>query len=208
MVSRMTRAKHGEITIHQHAEERIVEVGPGMWAPSAMWVREKNSPVHDFDVELELVAELRRDGTAERFVCRQLLVHQRPGGPPVTLAGIRSIPVGHLTRAPQVKVLMADPDQQHADYVGDWSKAPPGFKAVPVRLEREDLRSILDGGPTDEALRWVAKVYRLALVMGDSPTREVESVFELPRSTADRWVALARERGFLGKAEGPGKAGG
>jgi len=70
----------------------------------------------------------------------------------------------------------------------------------PRRVER--LRR---DGPTDEALRWVAYLYRFALVMEEPPTATVERMLKL---TAARWVALARQRGFLGQSEGSGKAAG
>jgi len=63
-------------------------------------------------------------------------------------------------------------------------------------------------GPTDESLWWVAYVYRLALVAGEPPTKTVEQALELPRSTAGRWIAAARQRHLLGESEGAGKAGG
>jgi transposase len=55
-------------------------------------------------------------------------------------------------------------------------------------------------GPTDQALRMVGAVYRIAYLMGEPPTRAVAQTFQVPRSTAGRWVHLARERGFLGPA--------
>lgn len=72
----------------------------------------------------------------------------------------------------------------------------------------EDVDRIKRDGPTDQALRLVAYLYRLALVVGEPPTQTVERNLRLARSTAGRWVSLARKRGFLGKAEGAGKAGG
>ena len=63
-------------------------------------------------------------------------------------------------------------------------------------------------GPTDEALGWVAYAYRLALVVGEAPTKAVRDSMGLPQSTAARWVQQARQRGFLGPSEGRGKAGG
>lgn len=62
-------------------------------------------------------------------------------------------------------------------------------------------------GPTPGALRYVAQVYRLAHFLGEPPTRAVEQT-GLSRPTAGRWVARARDAGFLDPVEGPGKAGG
>ena len=63
-------------------------------------------------------------------------------------------------------------------------------------------------GPTDEALWWASHLYRLAVIVNDPPTKSVEEALDLPRSTAGRWLALARKRGFLGASEGRGKTGG
>jgi hypothetical protein len=56
-------------------------------------------------------------------------------------------------------------------------------------------------------LRWVAHIYQFAVAVGAKPTKWIEESFGLSRPTAGRWIAAARERGFLGPAE-LGKAGG
>jgi hypothetical protein len=62
--------------------------------------------------------------------------------------------------------------------------------------------------PNERALTWVQHLYRYGLAVSYKPTRAVEEGLKLPRSTASRWIAMAREAGYLGPSEGPGKAGG
>jgi hypothetical protein len=69
----------------------------------------------------------------------------------------------------------------------------------------EHMRS---AGPVPSTLEAVAYLYRVAVLMGEPPTKAVEETLGLARSTAGRWVAQARQEGFLGPAETPGKAGG
>lgn len=76
--------------------------------------------------------------------------------------------------------------------------------AGPITLSE---RARAGGGPSDEDLRAVADVYQLAYVTGGAPTKTVMERLALPRSTASRWVRMARERGLLGPAT-PRKAGG
>ncbi|GLY63710.1 hypothetical protein Atai01_03290 [Amycolatopsis taiwanensis] len=54
-----------------------------------------------------------------------------------------------------------------------------------------------DDGPTPEVLRWVARLYRLALLSGDAPTQAVAEGLGVPRSTAARWATRARDQGLL-----------
>jgi hypothetical protein len=70
----------------------------------------------------------------------------------------------------------------------------------------EELRQLRPEGPTDKVLELVARVYRIAVICRYQPTQDVAYAFGVPRPTAARWVGLARERGFLRKAE-PGRAG-
>jgi hypothetical protein len=43
-------------------------------------------------------------------------------------------------------------------------------------------------------------MYRLSYACGVAPTKSVAELFEMPRSTAGRWIATARKKGYLGKA--------
>lgn len=51
--------------------------------------------------------------------------------------------------------------------------------------------------PTDDVLREVAEVYRLALGNRSAPRKAVVRRFGVSRSTAARWLTLTRESGFL-----------
>ena len=72
---------------------------------------------------------------------------------------------------------------------------------------RRRARTSARHGYDDETLRIVARIYRVAYLVGDPPTKKVENVLDLPRSTAGRWVAAARGK-YLAESRGPGKAGG
>jgi hypothetical protein len=62
--------------------------------------------------------------------------------------------------------------------------------------------------PNEHALAWVSHLYRYGLAVSYTPTKAVEEGLKLPRSTASRWIAMARQEGLLGPSEGPGRAGG
>lgn len=67
---------------------------------------------------------------------------------------------------------------------------------------------VAEQGSTDRALRWTAHFYCYGYAVSHNPTKGVEEMLKLPRSTAGRWIAAAREAGYLGSSEGMGKAGG
>jgi hypothetical protein len=68
---------------------------------------------------------------------------------------------------------------------------------------------VAEHGPTDRALRWTAHFYRCGYAVSYNPTKGVEEMLKLPRSTAGRWIAAAaHEAGYPGPSEGTGKAGG
>jgi hypothetical protein len=134
-------------------------------------------------VKLEVVLE------AGRFICEQLTCSRRKDGPPVTGEGIRALPIASMIRRG------VEPEVLNAQRVdADTVKLTP--IEIPDRLT----------GPTPEALRAVAVIYRLAYATGSPPTKAVMDRFGLPRSTAGRWVARARDAGLLGAAS-PRKAG-
>ena len=54
---------------------------------------------------------------------------------------------------------------------------------------------------TEDDLKEIAEIYRAAIVSGSrSPTLEVGERKHVARSTAARWIAKARSKGFLGPA--------
>jgi hypothetical protein len=83
-----------------------------------------------------------------------------------------------------------------------------GLRVGPAWPDDEEGAYVAEHGLTDETLRIVARIYRVAYLVANPPTKSVESTLNVPRSTAGRWIAAARERGFLGPAQGPGRAGG
>jgi integrase len=89
--------------------------------------------------------------------------------------------------------------REYDGHTSSWKLMWAGPVALSERVQA-------GGGPSDADLRAVADVYQLAYVTGGAPTKTVMERLGLPRSTAGRWIALARERGLLGPAT-PRKAG-
>jgi hypothetical protein len=129
-----------------------------------------------------------------RYVCDRLTLARRPGGPPVTGEAVRAVPVARLLRW-GVRHLLMEVVERGPD--GSLIAEPLGD--MPADLAER--------GPTEISLRWVARVYTMAVACGDPPTAAVEKTLRLPRSTAGRWVSAARDRGYLGPTT-PGKIGG
>ena len=123
--------------------------------------------------DVELVATMRRG----HYEVDKLVCSRKKNGPEITGELIRSLPVGRLLQQSAIKAntLFGSP--------------------------YADAAKIREQGPTDESLRVVAQVYRLALAVRDDPTAAVASGLQLPRPTASRWVKTARQRGFLGPTE-------
>ncbi len=173
-----------------NASGEYVRVAPGLAMPAAVTVQAEDVRGYDVDVVVS-------DG---RLVAREVRVRQRDDGPPVTGEAIRGVPLAGLVR-------------QAAQHALEYEQSGEG-DAVLTRLSPvtwitpETAERLREAGPTTESLHTVATLYRIALLTGQPPTTAVEKSLGLPRSTTGRWVALARERGFLDVAEGPGKAGG
>jgi hypothetical protein len=174
-----------EISLPDNA--RVVEVAPGIVATSpCLGSFEHPSGAH-IDVTVEAVPAA--GGSVGRFIVSKLTFSSP--GQPIDRELLRSLPL--TTMANQV-----GPRYVRA-VVGDRTIATSGVTPPD---------EVMLGGPSDEALAWVAFAYRLALVVGEPPTQAVARTLIRPPSTAARWVQLARKRGFLGPSEGPGKRGG
>lgn len=128
---------------------------------------------------VDLEAEFRNG----RYELVSLKAHRKRGGPEVTGEGLRQLPVRAILR----KATAGLP--------------PMAFVLAVSRPSPELFRRV-----NDEALAIVSAVYRAGLEEGKPPTQVVADYLQMPRSTAARWIARARERGLLGPAT-PGKAG-
>ncbi|MCI2422759.1 hypothetical protein MOQ72_35570 [Saccharopolyspora sp. K220] len=167
------------------------EIAPGL--PLYNEVRVEAREYQDFDVDAVIRLENGRLGVSE------LKIKQRVGGPSVTSEALRSIAVGQFLRRSFIASNELRP--------GEADDYDPVRRVAFGLLRAEDRDRMKEAGPVTETLRWVSVIYRAALATGDAPTKAVQESFDVPRYTADRWVAKAREREFLGPAEGPGKAG-
>jgi hypothetical protein len=163
-------------------------------APDLVVARTLNETVNGYPVQVHVDV----DPESGRLVATEVRVSQKDDRSPVTSEVLRLIPVAHLIK-------QAIRNAVEVKTTGEGGSA---VTQVSPRVLTEELRQrLVESGPTAETLDWVAYFYRLALLLGDPPTRTVEILFRVPRSTAGRWVAAAREHGYLAAAEGPGKAG-
>jgi hypothetical protein len=163
-------------------------------------------------VELEFRVE--KDG---QVVCYRLTVDARDDDrerAEVSLAGIRNLRIGELkrraTRLALVEVYLRDDGTAtfRSPSAADEETIKASAPDVLAKLEKNVHQPQRGKRLSDAHLREVAKVYREALKADKpKPTKAVMQHFFTARANAGRWVAEARERGFLGKAEAPRQAG-
>lgn len=158
----------------------------------------------------------------DRPICVALQCERRPGGAPLTSALLRRLPLAQYVRevtthesfrythdeaerklwASGRTVLSFELDGRPA-----WgAPRPPGRSLADDAEERRAAVRLMSrrqprrGIPiTDDDLREVAEVYRAHEVTG-RPTAAVMEHHNVARATASRWIARARERGYLGAA--------
>jgi hypothetical protein len=176
----------------------IIPFAPGLAVPRAFTFRVEEEG--RYSLEADVAYEQPVGGRMGHFVCNRLTITRREDGPPVTTEGIREIPVAAFLRlAVEGNLLRVGPTERHGQ-TSSWKLTWAG----PIALSE---RAQAGGGPNDADLRAVADVYQLAYLTGAAPTKMVMQRLDLPRSTASRWVRMARDRGLLGPAT-PRKAGG
>lgn len=145
----------------------------------------------------ELEIEIR-DGRPE---CLAIHCHGRPG------SGVTGKRLRDLALDTYVREATATASRPRGDSGDGWTWASQdvdqftdALSTLPARRRRRRV--------DDEHLRRVAAVYSEAMAkLSPHPVEEVVDVFRVSRSTAGRWVMLARQRGFLGPTK-RGRAGG
>lgn len=165
---------------HRHASVRkggTVDLGKGLRLPKAF-----NATFYGPELPCRVSLDLEfEDG---RLECKELKCTVRDGDDELTSEAIRQIPVRLLIQEAAEYVLQDEVPRKRVQYI----------------LEDLDYQTLVSRGPTPETLEWVAVIYRFAYACHDDPTKSVVERFGIPRSTAGRWVAKAREQGFLGPA--------
>jgi len=190
-----------------------VEIVPGVIGPERVTDDRWGIPTVDGGIDVEL--DVRFDSVLRRYVCVELVAKRQEPTPNAdgTYSSegrfLGHITTDHLTEIKigaciQTMLLHNDEgaaaedrvirDVPNPDGVEPWGRTPP--------------EGLSEEGPTDRVLLWVAHLYRLGLAIDYNPTKAVEENLKVPRSTAGRWIARARERGYLEPAEGQGRAGG
>lgn len=110
-------------------------------------------------------------------------------GQQVTSKQMRGLPLGKLV-ARAVRWSLNKFEERPGGYA-------MSFGHTIYDLDDEELAAIRAAGPTDENLQRVADLSAVALLVGDSPSAEVEAALGLTQATAYRWIRKAREKGFL-----------
>jgi hypothetical protein len=143
--------------------------------------------------------EIEFDHDQHRYVCDQVTVH------PGTTEVLRQVPVERLMVEELAKAGLM-PTVTTVGVTDSVGLSDGGSRTLEP-WGRSVAEEVIEHGPTDQALRWVAHLYRWGFAVSYGGTKAVEELLGLPRSTAGRWVEMAREAGYLGPPEGPGKAG-
>ncbi len=134
---------------------------------------------------------------AGRYRVKTLTVEAKDGT--VTSDTLRAVPVKDLV----TKATLAAPHRAKVE----GGKLTLGPRQSPLAVTAHQVERWRGAAPDDDTLERVALIYRLAYAAHDNPTQAVVDYFERPRSTASRWIRMARERGYLRPAPAERRAG-
>lgn len=168
-----------DVTTRALTRARSVEVARGLRVNSEFAATATGSAL-PFDVTIEA----RYDGG--EFQVHRLTASSAPDGEFVTTEALRKVPVGRILQQALEKLVVE----------GEWRSGLVDWGPGGVRLHTRPK------GPDEDALLTVAVLYRFAHMVGVPPTAYVAETLRLPKSTAGRWVGLARKSGHLGPALG------
>lgn len=157
-----------------------VEIVPGVIGPTKIKITDNRFAMGPFEGGIRVHLIVGFDRSTWRYVCQELRAVRDAG--PVTTEALQ-----HVKIADWIAATLHGPESvihvlPNPKGVEPWGLSPPAGGHQ---------------GPTDRALRWVAHLYRYAQAVYLGPTQHVQGNLELARSTADRWVSLAREAGYL-----------
>jgi hypothetical protein len=172
-------------------------VVPGVQGPR--WVTTASTSIASRSSRgIEYQLHIEFDDDEHRYLCTEFHARRSPdvdaGKGSITSEMLRELKVGEdiavdlfLRRTVDGQII----ELPNPDGIEPWGWTPP------EGLSKE--------GPTDRALQWVAHLYRFGVVVSMNPAKTVEDILQLSHGTAARWVRLARQKGYLGPSQGPGR---
>ena len=134
--------------------------------------------------------DIRFDQDQRRYIVYEIRVRGDEG---IDSSGLRYMPIAEWITSYLLYEEGTIRELPNPDGREPWGLKPPADVAE---------------APTSRALKWTAHLYRFGFAVGSNPTKTVQEELGLPRSTVGRWIAKARQAGYLGPSEGVGKAGG
>jgi hypothetical protein len=161
-----------------------VEIVPGVEGPKRVLFEDLTTDGITFR------ADIRFDQDQRRYICHEIRAR---GGDGISSETLRYAPVAKWIQDYFLYEEGTIRELPNRDGREPWGLTPPADVAE---------------APTSRALKWTAHLYRLGFAVGSNPTKSVEEGLGLPRSTVGRWIAKARQAGYLGPSEGVGRAGG
>lgn len=153
-----------------------VQLPPDLWLPRYANIAVRDEP--ELDVDLDIKVSF--DAYAGRYVADSIHLVRRAAGEGVNTVAIRAVPVQEYLRA-----------LSGTAYYG----IPP--QPMPEKLPEELVAEIKADGPSNESLRWVARIYTIAEAFNLPPGQAVREQLGMPTPTASVWIRRARDRGIL-----------
>jgi hypothetical protein len=158
----------------------------------------RHSEVH---LEVAMIVSIQTG----RLACEEMTIARRDGGPPISTAGLRHIPVSALLvkSAWAVAQVEALDDDLHGDDGTDGAV----IRASRVIDRVQPSKGPLSGLKRDALLGQIAAAYRRALKAGDTaPRKAVAEEMGYSESYIGKLLVEARRKNILGAAT-PGRAG-
>lgn len=175
----------------QDAEGRplVVDIEPDLRFPVLIEAVVNDEPDLEEDLRMVIVFDL----WLERYVVDSLEVRRRADGAEVAGTSLRSVRVHDLLRRAVRQSLQ----------LGQINDRSPIF-GVEYELAAEDAATVRSWGPSsDDALRWVARIYKFAQALNDAPLQAVQQQIGIAVPTASVWIRRARDRGILRPTPAP-----
>lgn len=162
------------ITADQHPFDEAVHLGQGVYTVPQL---RGKFPTDLGNVELELTL------TDGRYTVRTITLRKYRESPPITSELLRKVRVQELV------------NENVPDAVAIFE--PNSDAPRMATLSEEERARLVKGGPNDELLRWVGRLYIVGQLLGTGSAKHVRETLGIPASTAGNWIRRAKDRGYV-----------